>query len=199
MLDRLLEEPWLRIDAISGTSAGAMNAAVLADGGLKAGRQGRARPWMLTGNAWPEPQCSARCSVHRSIVCSTLVARLLASFHRIRPHGAAFSPYDLNPRGFNPLETILHESIDFVRLARSPIKLFITATNVRTGRGHIFRNAEITPDVLMASACLPTMFQAVEIDGEAYWDGGFAGNPNDHSARARKRCTGHHLGSDQSP
>jgi NTE family protein len=88
-----------------------------------------------------------------------------------------FSPYDLNPRGFNPLRDILAESIDFTRLARSPIKLFITATNVHTGRGRIFRNAEITADVLLASACLPTMFQAVEIDGEPYWDGGFAGNP----------------------
>ena len=81
------------------------------------------------------------------------------------------------PSGYNPLKPILEESIDFERLAQSPIKLFITATNVRTGRGRIFRNAEITPDVLLASACLPTMFQAVEIDGEAYWDGGYAGNP----------------------
>jgi NTE family protein len=87
------------------------------------------------------------------------------------------SPYDLNPLGFNPLRSILVESIDFDRLARSPIKLFVTATNVRTGRGHIFRNPEITADVLLASACLPTMFRAIEIDGEAYWDGGFVGNP----------------------
>jgi NTE family protein len=88
-----------------------------------------------------------------------------------------FSPYDLNPHGFNPLTHILHESIAFDRLAQSPIKLFITATNVRAGRGRVFRNAELTPDVLLASACLPTMFQAIEIDGESYWDGGFAGNP----------------------
>jgi NTE family protein len=88
-----------------------------------------------------------------------------------------FSPYDLNPTGFNPLKEVLAESIDFARLATSPVKLFITATSVRTGRGRIFRNAEITPDVLLASACLPTMFRAVEIDGEAYWDGGYAGNP----------------------
>jgi len=72
---------------------------------------------------------------------------------------------------------VLAESIDFERLARSPIQLFITATRVRTGRGRIFRNAEITADVLLASACLPTMFRAIEIDGEPYWDGGFAGNP----------------------
>jgi NTE family protein len=87
------------------------------------------------------------------------------------------SPYDLNPTGYHPLKSILEESIDFAALARSPIKLFITATNVRTGRGRVFRNGEITADVLLASACLPTMFQAVEIDGDAYWDGGYAGNP----------------------
>ena len=71
----------------------------------------------------------------------------------------------------------MRESIAFERLGRSSIKLFITSTNVRTGRGRIFRNAELTPDVLLASACLPTMFQAIEIDGEPNWDGGFAGNP----------------------
>jgi NTE family protein len=88
-----------------------------------------------------------------------------------------FSPYDLNPCGYNPLTAVLAASIDFKRLMQSPIKLFVTATNVRTGRGRIFRNAELTPEVLLASACLPMMFQAIEIDGEPYWDGGFAGNP----------------------
>ena len=90
---------------------------------------------------------------------------------------ALFSPYDLNPGGANPLRAILADSVDFGQLARAPIKLFITATNVHTGRGRVFRNAEVTPDVMLASACLPTMFQAVEIDGEPYWDGGYAGNP----------------------
>jgi NTE family protein len=88
-----------------------------------------------------------------------------------------FSPYDLNPGGFNPLQKILAECIDFERLGQAPIKLFITATNVSTGRGRVFRNREITPEVLLASACLPTMFQAVEIEGDNYWDGGYSGNP----------------------
>jgi NTE family protein len=88
-----------------------------------------------------------------------------------------FSPYDLNPGGSNPLQEILAESIDFDRLAQASTKLFVTATNVHTGRGRVFRNAELKPEVLLASACLPTMFQAVEIDGEPYWDGGYAGNP----------------------
>jgi NTE family protein len=87
------------------------------------------------------------------------------------------SPYDLNPMGNNPLRAILAETIDFERLARAPMKLFITATNVRTGRGRVFKNNAVTPDVLLASACLPTMFQAIEIDGEPYWDGGYSGNP----------------------
>src|SRR5712672_1650596 len=83
----------------------------------------------------------------------------------------------LNPVGKNPLRAILAETINFERLAQAPTKLFITATNVRTGRGHVFKNNAVTPDVLLASACLPTMFQAVEIDGEPYWDGGYSGNP----------------------
>jgi len=89
-----------------------------------------------------------------------------------------FSPYDSSLGGSNPLSRILAESVDFAHLVDAPIKLFVTATNVHTGRGRIFRNAELTPDVLMASACLPTMFQAVEIDGVPYWDGGYAGNPS---------------------
>ena len=95
---------------------------------------------------------------------------------------------DLTSRVFSPLRSgrgrfreslcaILEENIDFARVASAPIRLFVTATNVRTGRGRVFRNADLTPDVLLASACLPTMFKAVEIDGEAYWDGGYAGNP----------------------
>jgi NTE family protein len=88
-----------------------------------------------------------------------------------------FSPYDLNPHGANPLRDILARSIDFRHLAEAPVKLFVTATNVHSGQGRVFRNEELTPEVLLASACLPTLFQAVEIDGEAYWDGGYAGNP----------------------
>ena len=88
-----------------------------------------------------------------------------------------FSPYDLNPHATNPLRDVLADSVDFNQVAGSPIRLFVTATNVRTGRGRVFRNAEITPDVLLASACLPTLFQAIEIEGEPYWDGGYSGNP----------------------
>jgi NTE family protein len=178
VLDRLLEEPWLQIDAISGTSAGAMNAAVLAggwaNGGASGAREALDAYWDRVARAalfspvqrTPVDRALGRWSLDNSPV-----------FLGLEMMARIFSPYDLNPRGYNPLTSILEQSIDFAHLAQSPIKLFITATNVRTGRGRIFRNAEITPDVLLASACLPTMFQAVEIDGEAYWDGGYAGNP----------------------
>jgi NTE family protein len=178
VLDRLLEESWLEIDAISGTSAGAMNAAVLIDGWIEGGRAG-ARTALDA--YWERVAQAAEHSPLQRTLFDRMVGRwsldsspVFIGFDLL---SRLFSPYDLNPFGFNPLKDILGNSIDFRRLAQSPIKLFITATNVRTGRGHIFRNAEISPDVLLASACLPTMFQAVEIDGEAYWDGGYAGNP----------------------
>ena len=178
VLDRLLEEPWLTIAGISGTSAGAMNAAVLADGwsagGASGAREALEKYWRSVSRAAafspmqrsPLDRFMGRWSLDSSpaYVFTDLMSRLL-------------SPYDLNPLGINPLRTVLVETIDFERLARAPLKLFVTATRVRTGRGRIFRNAEITADVLLASACLPTMFRAVEIDGEPYWDGGYAGNP----------------------
>jgi len=178
VLDRLLEEPWLQIVGISGTSAGAMNAAVLAAGWTESGRQG-ARAAL--DEFWKRVSRAAALSPLQRTPYDRLMGRWTLdwspAFIAMDLTSRIFSPYNLNPLGFNPLRDILAESIDFAQLARSPIKLFITATNVRTGRGRIFRNPEITPDVLLASACLPTMFQAIEIDGEPYWDGGFAGNP----------------------
>jgi NTE family protein len=178
VLDRLLEEPWMKIEAISGTSAGAMNAVVLADGWSKGGADG-ARAALDT--YWRRVSCAAAFSPLQRSPLERLMGRwtldTTPAYLAIDLMSRVFSPYDLNPMGFNPLRQILAESIDFERLGASPIKLFITATNVHTGRGRIFRNSQITPDVLLASACLPTMFQAVEIEGEAYWDGGFAGNP----------------------
>ncbi|GGC76847.1 patatin-like phospholipase family protein [Chelatococcus reniformis] len=178
VLDRLLEEPWLQIDGISGTSAGAMNAAVLIDGFEAGGRDGaRAaleRFWSAVSKAallspfqrGPLDILFGRWSLDYSpaFVTMDLMARI-------------FSPYDVNPHGGNPLAKILDETIDFERLSKSRIKLFVSATNVLSGRVRVFRNAEIAPDVLLASACLPFLFQAVEIDGQAYWDGGYMGNP----------------------
>jgi NTE family protein len=178
VLDRLLEEPWLQIEGISGTSAGAMNAAVLADGFAHGGAEG-ARAALAA--YWRSVSDAARFSPFRRGPLDVLLGRWSLDsspmFIAMDIMSRLWSPYDLNPGGTNPLTKILQEAIDFERLNQSPIKLFITATNVRTGRGRIFRNAEITPDVLLASACLPTLFQAVEIDGESYWDGGYSGNP----------------------
>jgi NTE family protein len=178
VLDRLLEEPWIKIEAISGTSAGAMNAAVLVDGWSRGAADG-ARAAL--DSYWQRVSRAAAFSPLQRSPLERLTGRWTLdtspAYLAIDLMSRVFSPYDLNPMGFNPLRQILAESIDFERLAASPIKLFITATNVHTGRGRIFRNSQITPDVLLASACLPTMFQAVEIDGEAYWDGGFVGNP----------------------
>jgi NTE family protein len=178
VLDRLLEEPWLRIDGISGTSAGAMNAVVLADGHAKDGPAGAKA---ALAAFWQRVAHSARFSPLRRSPLDVLLGRWsldTSPFYLAFDLAARmFSPYDVNPRGINPLRDVLAECVDFSRVANAPIKLFVTATNVRTGRGRVFRNAEITPDVLLASACLPTLFQAIEIDGEAYWDGGYSGNP----------------------
>jgi NTE family protein len=178
VLDRLLEEPWLRIAGISGTSAGAMNAAVLADGWVDGGAEG-ARAAL--GKFWQRVSRAAAFSPLQRSPLDRLLGRWTLdtspAYVFMDLMSRVLSPYALNPLDLNPLRRILAESIDFRRLATSPIKLFITATSVRTGRGRIFRNAEITAEVLLASACLPTMFRAIEIDGEPYWDGGFTGNP----------------------
>jgi NTE family protein len=178
VLDRLLEEPWFRIAAISGTSAGAMNAAILADGWLDGGADGARE---ALNKYWQRVSRAAAFSPFRRSFFDRLAGRWTLdtspAYVAMDLMSRMLSPYDLNPFGLDPLRDILADSIDFERLSRSPIKLFVTATKVRTGRGRIFRNPEITADVLLASACLPTMFRAVEIDGEAYWDGGYAGNP----------------------
>lgn len=179
VLDRLLEEPNLRIDGISGTSAGAMNAAVLADGYADGGPEG-ARAALET--FWRKVSEAARFSPFQRSPLDVMLGRWTLdnspAFITMDLIARLISPYDLNPGGFNPLRDVLAECVHFDRLAGGSIKLFVNATNVRTGRGRIFRNAELTPDVLLASACLPQLFQAIEIDGDAYWDGGYSGNPS---------------------
>ena len=178
VLDRLLEEPWLKIEAVSGTSAGAMNAAVLVSGHMQGGADG-ARAALDA--YWKRVADAAKFSPLQRSPIDRLMNRWTLdtspAYLAMDLMSRVVSPYNLNPLGLNPISSILSESIDFGHLAEAPIKLFITATNVHTGRGRVFRNKEITPDVLLASACLPTMFQAIEIDGELYWDGGYAGNP----------------------
>jgi NTE family protein len=179
-LDRLCEHTWLDVEGISGTSAGAMNAAVFAYGMMTGGREGAQAAlegfWKRVSEAaafspfqrTPYDRWTGNWSLDNSpaYLFADTMARFVSPF--------AFGPLAAKS---NPLRRILEDTIDFPELAKGPIKLFITATNVRTGRGRVFRRDEITADVLLASACLPTLFQPVEIDGEAYWDGGFSGNP----------------------
>jgi NTE family protein len=178
VLDRLLEEGSLEIEGISGTSAGAMNAAVMASGLARGGVDG-AREAMES--FWKAVSAAARLSPLRRGPLAMLSGRWTLddspTFMVSELMTRVLSPYQFNPLNSNPLAGILDKTVDFDALTSSSVKLFITATNVRTGTGRVFRNAEITPDVLLASACLPTMYQAVEIDGEHYWDGGYVGNP----------------------
>ena len=179
VLDRLLEDERIEIAALSGTSAGAMNAVAVADGLTRAGRDGArealARFWRAVSDA-------ARFSPLRRGLLDMLFGRwsLDASpgYVALDLLSRLASPYDLNPWDVNPLRDVVAAEIDFARVnACDATRVFVTATNVRTGRGRVFRNAELSPDVLLASACLPFLFQAVEIEGEAYWDGGYSGNP----------------------
>ena len=187
VLDRLLEEPWLQIDGISGTSAGAMNAAVLADGYAEGGAEGARAA--LEG-FWRSVSDAARFSPFQRGPLDVLLGRWTLDhspmFVAMDIMARLFSPYDLESgRQQSAARHPGRERSISSGWRKRPIKLFITATNVRTGRGRVFRNAEITPDVLLASACLPTMFQAIEIDGEAYWDGGYSRQSDHHAAGAR--------------
>ena len=176
-LDRLLAEPGLRFEGISGTSSGAMNAAVLAHGlaagGPEAARKQLATFWQRVGEAfalmfgypglhpmWPIEQAGSLSS--------------LDGFLRLTRE---LSPYQLNPLGHNPLRTLLQSLVDFDILRSAPPRLFISATQVRSGKMRIFERHELDIDVLLASACVPSLHHAVMIEGEPYWDGGFSGNP----------------------
>jgi NTE family protein len=178
VLDRLLEEERLHIDGISGTSAGAMNAAVLACGYAADGAPG-ARAALE--RFWRKVSAAAVMSPFRRGPMDVLLGRWTLDhsplFLAMDMAARVFSPYSFHGSQHNPLYTILSEQLNFDELRRSPIRLFITATNVRTGLARIFRNGDLSVDALLASACLPTMYQAVTIDGEAYWDGGYTGNP----------------------
>ena len=179
VLDRLLREPHFEIVGISGTSAGAMNAAVLADGlrrgGAAEAREALAQYWEDVGRlpgyasfAPPAP-LSAQHTWH-------LEHNPLFQLHQMLTR--ILSPYQANPFNYNPLRSLLAR-IDFdgLRHDSKAARVFICATNVRTGLRRVFENEELSADVLLASAALPQVYQAVEIDGEHYWDGGYTGNP----------------------
>lgn len=180
VLDRLLDDERLMIDGISGTSAGALNAMILATGYIKDGTAGAKQAlrsfWESVSHiSWLSPIQRTPTNVflgNWSLENSPAYLALdLAS--------RMFSPYDLNPFDINPLRDIVDKHVDFdaVRACKN-FQLFITATNVKSGAARVFTNKELTLDVAMASACLPHIFKAVEVDGEPYWDGGYMGNPS---------------------
>jgi NTE family protein len=179
VLDRLLEDERIAFEGLSATSAGAMNAVVMAYGMTQGGREGAKKAlmgfWRRVAHAGMisplQPTWFERAQHNHSLenspafVMFDLVTRL-------------YSPYQFNPLNYNPLRQVLEESVDFGMLReKSALKLFLSATNVRTGKVKIFGNDELSADAVLASACLPFMFQAVTIDGESYWDGGYMGNP----------------------
>jgi NTE family protein len=178
VLDRLLEEPDLLIDGASGTSAGALNAAVLATGlaeGGPAGAQAALRAFWMDVAAqgacfgrWPRAPGSGLAGFNLdSNPFYTWSGQLLR----------AFSPYQFNPLGTNPLRAVLEHHVRPKVLRDGPLNVFVTATAVRTGQPRVFDRKDLSIDALLASACLPQMFRAVEIDGQPYWDGGYSGNP----------------------
>jgi len=178
VLDRLLEEDSIEIAGVSGTSAGAMNAIVLAFGL----QQGRAEARAALEQFWKAVSIGATFSPFQRTPFDIMLGRwslnMSPAYHFFDQLSRSFSPYELNPLGINPLRSILSDLIDFevIRNSASP-KLFIAATNVHTGQVRVFRNAEMTCEMILASACLPFIYQAVEIEGEAFWDGGYMGNP----------------------
>jgi predicted acylesterase/phospholipase RssA len=151
-----------------------MNAVVLADGLMRGGRDGArealAKFWSAVASSVPF-ELAVRTMDGESVTLAPAMKMLLELTH-------FFSPYQLNPFDLNPLRDVVTRLIDFERLQREcPLRLFIAATNARTARLRLFQNVEITADALLASACLPTLHHAIEIDGDPYWDGGFSANP----------------------
>lgn len=174
VLDRLLEDERIAVEGISGASAGAVNAAALAYGLF---RGGRATARETLDQLWEE---IARVGAFFSPVhagpfedsADTLAYRMFDIFTRV------YSPYQFNPFNINPLKDVLARVIDFDALSRcTKTKLYLSATNVRTGKVQVFKTADASIEAVLASTCLPFLFKAVEIDGEAYWDGGYMGNP----------------------
>jgi NTE family protein len=188
VLDRLLEDERIAVEAISGASAGAVNAVVLAHGYAQGGREGAREAlsafWQRVSAKAPFNFMPDDMQAFDALGLSGMLPGMMLSLTRV------LSPYQLNPFDINPLRDILAEQIDFEHLRRAGrIKLFVAATEVASGKLRIFRNKQISLDAVLASACLPALHHAVEIDGQAYWDGGFTANPPIfpllHQSRAR--------------
>jgi NTE family protein len=183
VLDKLLEDDRLALDAMSATSAGSMNAVVMAYGTSLGGRDGAreklAEFWRAVSSAGAIYSPVRRMPWQSWLNRNHVTDDFAPGFLMFQAMTGLMSPYQLNPFDFNPLKQVLCQVVDFDRLRSCPraTRLFLSATNVRTGKIRVFQNPEITVDVVLASACVPVLFKAVEIDGEHYWDGGFMGNP----------------------
>lgn len=179
VLDRLLEENRVSIEAISGTSAGAVNGAVVADGLMRGGPDvARERLRMF----WDKVADKAAFTPFQTNPLKKIFGdwslALSPAYLWFQALTQSVSPYEFNPFNINPLRDIIEELIDFERVRACPdFRLFVSATAVETGRVRVFSGEELSADAIMASACLPTLFQAVEIEGKHYWDGGYMGNP----------------------
>jgi NTE family protein len=187
VLDALLEDGSMTLDGVSGTSAGAMNAAVLATGYAQGGAAGAREAlrafWQavsgvpacfgLAGEATPHADTAAPASLPAWLYNRSAWPGAVAWDAWLR----LWSPYQLNPFNLDPLRNIVRQHVDEQALREGPIKVFVTATSVRTGQPRVFSDGDLSIEALMASACLPRSAQTVVIDGEPFWDGGFSGNP----------------------
>jgi NTE family protein len=179
VLDRLLEDEHIHFQGVSGTSAGALNAAVLATGYQQGGRDGARQAlkafWQdvsRSGSVFAPFSASKVNTITDSFSLDMLPGyKWASSFFR------SFSPYEFNPLNLNPLRDVLRRHVDEGAIRDCALHLFITATSVRTGQPRVFTGKDLSLDALLASACLPFLFQAVEIGDDAYWDGGYTGNP----------------------
>lgn len=178
VIDKFMEDGRIHVEGISGTSAGSMNAVVHAYGHLKGGKEGARQAlynfWLAISEAGSKYNPVTRTPFEQMF--GGWDKSIASEMFKLVTH--SFSPYQLNPFNFNPLRDVLEAEVDFEELdASQDTKLFLSTTNVRTGKVKVFHTDEITSDVVLASACLPYLFQAVEINGEYYWDGGYMGNP----------------------
>ncbi len=179
VLEQILSDERLAIEGISGTSAGAVNAVMLADGLIRGGRdeaQKRLADFWRAASSTGNLPALQREVLQRLMSFTPLEGTPVQAW--IDAVSRYFSPYDVNPLNINPLKDLIERFVDFEKLrAAEQLQLFVSATNVQTGRVRIFSREKITADAVMASACLPSLFRAVEIDGVPYWDGGYLGNP----------------------
>jgi NTE family protein len=179
VLEQILSDERLIIEGVSGASAGAVNAVMLADGLTRGGReeaQKRLADFWRAASSTGNLPGTQRAVMERLLSFTPLEGAPVQAW--INAISRYFSPYDVNPLNINPLKDLIERFVDFEKLrANTDLQIFVSATNVHSGRVRIFSREKITADAVMASACLPALFRAVEIDGVPYWDGGYRGNP----------------------